>query len=97
MDETPIELARRVWPGEWQQDDSAHGIAIRPSSPIGLCVRASLSHHNGYWYVNFGTPSMWIDGSRSVSLEVALIETRDKVQAAVAVIARAVGLEVSGG
>jgi hypothetical protein len=101
MTETPIETARRVWPGEWTE----HASGTRVSSLALPTVRAKafrfrvvVGWHHPRWTVTcdlpFGSCTIAQGNEVGDDLEAVLTEARDMVQGAVADVACAVGLEV---
>lgn len=91
--ETPLETARRVWPGAWEELRPPDTCVLR----AGLWIaRISVTFYrvgDGDWIVE----GPFQDIARGPDLPAVLAEARDKVQAAVADLARAVGLEVNNG
>ena len=87
-----LEIVRRVWPGEWQHLGSkTYHLAV--GSLMLPCSATLFGLRENDWVVQWAGQTI----VRGPNLSAVLAEARDKVQAAVAELARAVGLEVSGG
>lgn len=97
MVETPLETARRVWPGEWRV--TKFGFLQRPGlwmvvGGINLRVYRFSSRE---WVAEACLTGLFQVAARGEDLAAVLSSARDKIRADVAEMARAVGLEVSGG
>lgn len=97
MDETPLETARRVWPGNWDHRPDGDLYRCLFCSPIGIlgvkvCKPwdARSNDWTAYFYVqskpSFGE-ELW-----SGSLEVVLLHSRRLVQTMAQDFARAAGV-----
>lgn len=97
--ETPLETARRVWPGiAWKDHGDVLSLSAFPGGAIvGVSIEATCS--DGEWSVVTLNDESCVGEAlaRGPDLAAVLAEARDKVRGAVAELARAVGLEVSGG
>jgi hypothetical protein len=97
MPETPLETAQRVWPGEWRVVKL--GFLQLPGLWLvvgGINMRV-FRFSSREWVVETSLSGQYETIARGEHLASALTRARDKVRADVAAMARAVGLEVSGG
>lgn len=90
--ETPLETARRVWPADWDEIGPPNTLSLRAGTRGAARISVGVySVRPGDWVASVDDR----DVARGPDLAAVLAEARDKVQAAVAELARAVGLEVS--
>lgn len=90
--ETPLEIVRRVWPGEWC-NVGCNIYHLSAGSLLLPCSATIFGLRQNDWVVQWAGQTI----VRGPDLALALAQARDKVRAAVAEMARAVGLEVVGG
>lgn len=102
MTETPMEIARRVWPGDWTEHSSGTrvpSLALPTVRAKAFWCRVVVGWHHPRWTVTcnmpFGGCTIAQGNEDGDDLEAVLTEARDIVRGAVAEVARAVGLEVS--
>lgn len=101
MIETPIEIARRVWPGEWTEVISGTrvpSLALPTVRSKAIWFQVVVGWHHPRWTVTtnlpFGGCTVVQGNETGDDLEAVLTEARDIVQGAVADLAASVGLEV---
>lgn len=100
MPETPLETARRLWPGEWVVGDKVWDRAMGCSGD-GKPVTVRLRHtSDGEWNVITFAGMYPVGGGQRLAtggptaLEEVLATARDRVQSMARDFARAAGVEV---
>jgi hypothetical protein len=102
MPETPLETARRLWPGAWLEQPNGDLQRVLFCAPIGIeyiQIRKPWSTGMKDWiayYNGSSNPTIGI-GIGQGPIEDTILQARDRVQSMARDFARAAGVEVVGG